>query len=279
MSLIRTMSRLIDRCIASPLAVMSATVLWVALPMMFFVKGLPSLSQYISHSIPVAYEKKLGEFVLAQFSLMLAREPSTESSARQIRLQRRFTDMAQRAQLPEARLLIRSGPVNAVALPGNTIVLMDGLLRYLDDDQVMAVVAHELGHLHHRHVMQRIVSVSLLEGAVEGIAGGNSQAARVGSVFSSAVLNSAYSRAQELEADTYAIELLKANGDSGLAYVQALQFFLSYEKQQGVISGGWVNSHPSTQERLDRAMNQAGGVMSTLSCRFEPQSQPPFTCQ
>jgi Zn-dependent protease with chaperone function len=273
------MSHLIDRWIASRRAVLLASVLWVALPVAFVFKGLPSLSQAISRSIPVAYEKRLGEFVLDELSFMLAREPSIQPVDRQQRLQQRFDEMATRAQLADARLLFRSGSVNAVALPGNTVVLMDGLLSYLDDDQLMAVVAHELGHLHHRHAMQRIVSVSMMEGLVETLAGGSSQAAKVGGLFSNALLNSAYSRAQEQEADTYAIELLKAQGASGLAYVQAMQFFLNYEKQQGLSSGGWVSSHPNTQERLNKAIHQAGGVSSTLTCRLDPEAKTPFTCQ
>ncbi len=273
------MSHLIDRCIASTWAALMAAVLWIAIPVAFVSEGLPRLSLVISQSIPVAFEKRLGDFVLAQLSFIMARDSSKEPSDRQKRLQQRFTDMAKLANLPDAKLLIRSGPVNAVALPGNTVVLMDGLVKRLDDDQVMAVVAHELGHLHHRHVMQRIVSISMMEGMIESLAGGNSQAAKVGSLFSSAILTSAYSRAQELEADTYAIELLKAQGTSGLAYAQALQFFLTYEKQQGTISGGWASSHPSTQERLNKAMNQAGGVTTTLTCRLDAQQQPEFSCK
>jgi Zn-dependent protease with chaperone function len=272
-------SRLIDRLIASPLAVLAAAFLWVAIPLAFVIKGLPSLSVAISHSIPVVCEKRLGQFVLAQFSILIARDISSEPQDRQQRLQQRFTAMAQRAGLPDAQLLFRSGPANAVALPGNTVVLMDGLVRSLDDDQVMAVVAHELGHLHLRHVMQRIISTSMLKGLIDSLASGNSQAGRVGSLFSKTLLNSAYSRIQEFEADTYAIGLLKADGASGLAYIQALNFFLMHEKKQGAISGGWASSHPSTQERLEKAMNQASGVTTTLTCQIAPQQQPEFSCK
>lgn len=273
------MSRLIDQWIASPKAVLLATILWVAVPVALVWQGLPRLSVAISQSIPVTYEKRLGEFVLAQLSFLMARDASKEPMERQQRHQLGFEQMAKRANLPDAKLLIRSGPVNALALPGNTVVLMDGLVKRLNDDQVMAVVAHELGHLHHRHVMQRIVSVGMLEGLIESLAGGNSQAAKVGSVFSSALLSSAYSRAQEAEADTYAIQLLKDQGESGLAYAQALQFFLTYQKQQGTTSGGWASSHPSTQERLDAAMRQAGGTTSTLNCRLDSENTPQFVCQ
>lgn len=273
------MSRLIDRCVASTWAVLMATVLWIAIPVLFVAEGLPRLSVTISQSIPVSFEKRLGDFVLAQLNIMLTRESSKEPADRQQRLQRRFAEMAKLANLPDAQLLMRSGTVNAMALPGNTVVLMDGLVRHLDDDQVMAVVAHELGHLHHRHVMQRIVSISMMEGVIETLAGGNSQAAKVGAMFSSALLSSAFTRTQEREADTYAIQLLKAQGESGLAYAQALQFFLKYEKQQGFISGGWASSHPSTQERLDKTMRDAGGVTTTLTCSLDSQRQPEFLCK
>jgi Zn-dependent protease with chaperone function len=273
------MSRLIDRCIASPIAVFLASLLWLAIPIALVSKGLPILSAKISHSIPVSYEKKLGEFILAQLKSMVAREVSAMPVDRQQRLQQKFAQMAQRAQLPDAQLLIRTGPVNALALPGNTVVLLDGLVRQLNDDQVMAVVAHELGHLHHRHVMQRIVSISMLEALIESQAAGNSQAAKVGSVFSSALLSSSFSRTQEFEADTYAIELLKAEGASGLAFAQALQFFLKYEEDKGVVSGGWASSHPSTQERLHRALQRAGNDDGAVSCKLNAQQASEFECK
>jgi predicted Zn-dependent protease len=273
------MSHLIDRCIASKRAVLAATVLWIATPVAFVLEGLPRLSVAISQSIPVSYEKRLGEFVLAQLSVIMIRDFSKEPTQRQQILQQRFAEMAKLANLQDAKLLIRSGPVNAVALPGNTVVLMDGLVKRLTDDQVMAVVAHELGHLHHRHVMQRIVSIGMMEGMIETMAGGNSQAAKVGSMFSSALLSSAFTRAPEREADTYAIQLLKAQGGSGLAYAQAMQFFLMHEKQQGFVSGGWASSHPGTQERLDNAIAQTGGGTTMLPCQLDSKQQPEFLCK
>ncbi len=42
------------------------------------------------------------------------------------------------------------------------IVFFDTLLNTLDDDEIEAVLAHELGHFHHRHVQQRFIVSALL---------------------------------------------------------------------------------------------------------------------
>src|SRR5438094_7952747 len=59
---------------------------------------------------------------------------------------------------------------NAFALPSGIIVVTDDLVRLSrSDDEVLGVLAHELGHVKHRHTMRR-----LLEGSATAliIAGG-----------------------------------------------------------------------------------------------------------
>jgi predicted Zn-dependent protease len=256
-----------------------AVVVWITFPVGFVWLGLPKISVAISQSIPIAWEKSLGKYVLKEISHLIAPDVSREPLERQKLLQQRFSELVLLAKLPEARLLMRSGPVNALALPGNTVVLMDGLVSKLSDDQVMAVVAHELGHLHHRHVMQRIVSMSMLGGVVETLAGGNSQASKVGALASGALINSAYSRSQEAEADAYAIALLKADGESGVAFAEAMEFFDQYEKQQNMLSGGWLSSHPSTPQRIEKAKAATSGPTKFMKCRFDAQQKPELVCK
>jgi Zn-dependent protease with chaperone function len=56
---------------------------------------------------------------------------------------------------PDSELLFRSSPqlgANAFTLPDGTIVVLDDLIKSIDDDQqILAVFAHELGHAHGRH--------------------------------------------------------------------------------------------------------------------------------
>jgi STE24 endopeptidase len=59
----------------------------------------------------------------------------------------------------------RSGHGNAYFTGFGTqkrIVFFDTLLRTLDSDEIEAVLAHELGHFKHKHVIKRIVTMTLM---------------------------------------------------------------------------------------------------------------------
>ena len=65
---------------------------------------------------------------------------------------------------PFIRLEVRSAPqigANAFALPSGIIVVTDELVALSeDDDELAAVIAHELGHVHHRHIMRTVIQNS-----------------------------------------------------------------------------------------------------------------------
>jgi STE24 endopeptidase len=42
------------------------------------------------------------------------------------------------------------------------IVLFDNLLRQMDDNEILAILAHEIGHWKHRHIVRRLITSSAL---------------------------------------------------------------------------------------------------------------------
>lgn len=154
----------------------------------------------------------------------------------------------------------RFGP-NAFALPGGTIVLTDELVELADGnlDMVLGVLAHELGHVVHRHGM-RGVSQSLLGAVLIAAVVGDSS-----SLIASAPLllgSMAYTRDLEREADDHAIEVLRENGISPAVMAE---FFRRISKQTdervdsdhddqsegaGEELGLLFSSHPGARERI-----------------------------
>ena len=65
---------------------------------------------------------------------------------------------------PESALLFRRSPqlgANAFTLPDGTIIVLDDLITSIgDDQQILAVFAHELGHAHGRHGLQLLLQSS-----------------------------------------------------------------------------------------------------------------------
>jgi Zn-dependent protease with chaperone function len=142
------------------------------------------------------------------------------------------------------------GP-NALALPGGHIVLTDAMAQLLaaHPDTLTGVLAHELGHVRHRHGMRMLVQASLL-GLVAGLVVGDfsSLLATVPTVLG----QQAYSRDFEREADAQARELLRANRLPPSAMV-VLFDQLATERKAGRLPG-WglpiaLASHPDDEER------------------------------
>jgi Zn-dependent protease with chaperone function len=116
---------------------------------------------------------------------------------------------------------------NALALPGGHIVLTDSLVKLMgnDTDLVMAVLAHELGHVYHRHTMQSLLKGSasaLIVGAIAGDVSGISTLAITAPIALSTIQ---YTRAGEYEADRYAVELLRKVGLSSEHFARAMERF------------------------------------------------------
>ena len=92
--------------------------------------------------------------------------------------------------------------VNAVALPGGKVIIFNGLLQEAKSpDEVAGVLAHEMGHVRKRHVMQSLIrqmGLSVIMGGFDGNVGGTLNG----------LLSMGYSRSAESEADEHAIGAL-----------------------------------------------------------------------
>lgn len=105
----------------------------------------------------------------------------------------------------EPELYVMQGEVNAYTSGHNHpfIILETGLLELMDDDEVMAVIAHELGHIKCGHVLYKTMARGLkplIEMAGKATLG-------VGSIVGSGVESalSAWDRRAELSADRAAL--------------------------------------------------------------------------
>jgi Zn-dependent protease with chaperone function len=118
---------------------------------------------------------------------------------------------------------------NAMALPNGAIVLTDGLVKLLEDkpDAVMGVLAHELGHLQHRHSMRLLIEVSALSG-LSAIVLGDASGFITQAPLLLGVLS--YSREHESEADDSAIVMMRAAG------VPSSELAVFFERARGFVT-------------------------------------------
>jgi Zn-dependent protease with chaperone function len=148
--------------------VLGALLITVALLWLGINYGIPVLAKRIAFSLPTATEKMLGQEALAGLDRILL-EPTQLSQERQAELKILFAGMtssiegAQDYQI-EFRASSKMGP-NALALPSGIVVITDALVNLSkNNNELVAVLAHEIGHLEQRHELRR-----LLQGSATGV--------------------------------------------------------------------------------------------------------------
>jgi Zn-dependent protease with chaperone function len=146
------------------------------------------------------------------------------------------------------------GP-NAFALPDGTIIFTDEMVNLAEDDQELsAVLAHEIGHVVCRHGMRSIVQDSLLGFAILAITGDITGSSELFIGLPVLLTELAYSREFEREADAYALAYMQ---DHAIDLRHFANLMRRVEKEAGSAKDDgkkkWINylsTHPMTDERL-----------------------------
>lgn len=169
----------------------------------------------------------------------------------------KLVKIAHRPHLPYEFVVLNSDVANAWALPGGKIALNRGLLLVMENEAEMAaVIAHEIVHAAARHSAQRMERGTLMQIGLIGIAGAagedySQSVLQVGSIGAGLVgLN--YSRSAEAEADRVSMDYLYKAGYHPQAAVALQETFI---RLHGGGGGGWLATHPSSNERA--AANRA----------------------
>jgi Zn-dependent protease with chaperone function len=139
---------------------------------------------------------------------------------------------------------------NAFALPSGEVVVTDALVALAEsEEELLGVLAHELGHLHGRHSLRGLIQGSIV-GILVGLWLGDVSAFATG--LPAFVLQAKYSRDFEREADAYAAALLRANGlgTRPLADLLARLAASHGEGDAGASLAAYLSSHPATEERI-----------------------------
>lgn len=169
--------------------------------------GLPWTAEQLAPHLPHTAVAKLGELVLRSLDREVLKT-SKLSAARQENLRTAVATLATKERLPEYRLMFRASSLmgaNAFALPGGTVVVLDNLATLATDDQLLATIAHELGHVKMHHPVRRLIQDAVVTTAVAAYLGDLSTAVASATALA---LNANYSRDFELSADRYAAERL-----------------------------------------------------------------------
>ncbi len=157
-------------------------------------------------------------------------------------------------------LLLDSDEVNAFAAPGGLILVTRGMLRCCrNEDELAAVLAHEICHVEMKHGLRSIKQGRLTEAftiiAAESAKQlGSEDLAKLTREFEASVgdvvmtlTTSGYSRTQERDADAAAVQLLRRAGYPEAAMITMLQRMDERLADAGGL--GFAKTHPSAKSR------------------------------
>lgn len=219
---------------------LAALGLLVAVLAASYVWGLPWASRAVLALVPQAVDRDIGETAFLQIDRLLLK-PSALPADEQSQWRARFANAVQRAhphgEVPGYELHFRASRIgpNALALPGGTIVVTDELIVLareageLADDLVLGVLAHELGHVKHRHGMRHLVSSSVLGLAAGAVLGDYSNVLAALPVL---LGQAQYARDAEREADEEARRLLHAAELSPLGMVRFFELVRLHQAEE-----------------------------------------------
>ena len=165
----------------------------------------------------------------------------------------------------------QSNTVNAFASGDGSVRVYTGLMDAMNDDEVFAVVGHELGHLINKDVRDAYRAAYLVVAARYGIAAVNTTAGAISTGFlgdlGQELASNAYSRKQETQADETAFQFCLQNGVDPYAMYHALNVLISLSgqtAQQGRLQE-LLSTHPDTYKRAAhiKQMCEAAGYKMT----------------
>ena len=151
----------------------------------------------------------------------------------------------------------QSADVNAFATPDGSIRFYSGLMDILTDDEMRAVIGHEIGHVKLGHSKSQMKKALMLSaGTQAATASGNAKAtavAEIGGESLKAFANAQFSQSDETSADDYGFEFMKSNKFDVTAVESALRKLAKLNAGEHSM----MSTHPESSGRADRMKSKA----------------------
>ena len=214
---------------------------------------------YLAKYIPIEYEQKM----IAQIGFgndELDDIVSDQDQIIQQRLQSLANKLMTQMDLPDGASITvhysSSDTVNALATLGGNVIFFKGLLEKIEtEEELAAVMAHEIAHIQHRHPIVALgkgVTLATLAGVIGGASGSNAGQWLIGNTVNLTLLQ--FSRSQESQSDaTAAYALYKTYGHIQGAE-KLFKHFSELEKRNPIDLSGGVDvfrSHPYSDDRWE----------------------------
>ncbi len=159
--------------------------------------------------------------------------------------------------------------VNAFAYPGGKIYITDELIQDLQvtDDEIAAVLAHEIGHVVHRHSIKGLIEPGIVAIAWQAIFyvddddHKESFGEAIGEILvknAALIASLSFSRAHEYEADMEGwTALMNSAGYNPVGMITLFEKLLQLEPEGDGLTH-WDKTHPGTKDRISKLLGYCG---------------------
>jgi len=147
--------------------------------------------------------------------------------------------------------------INAFACGDGSIRVFAGLMERMTDDEILAVVGHEIGHIVNKDVKGAYKTALLTSAFKDAVASAHETAASLTDsqlgALGEAIANAQYSQKQETAADDYGYNFMKTCGKDPGAMAASLGVLLKLQEEAGASGSKMdqlLSSHPGLDKRI-----------------------------
>lgn len=222
-------------------------LIWLAISYLKLTPEAPELG------VTVEQEEELAEYISKSISVQFDEVHNAYVDSCILIITQRLENAIDSTPYEYTFHVIENEQVNAFATLGGHVYIHTGLINELESaEELAAVLAHEMGHIERRHVVNKLVKeigITLLFSVLSG-----NDPVLISEIMES-LLSSAFDRRQESEADNYGLKLLEK------AHVQPLAMAHAFRKLKNQSVGNYipevVSTHPNINARIQASINYA----------------------
>ena len=158
----------------------------------------------------------------------------------------------------------KTNEMNAFACPDGSVRVYSALMDLLNDDELLGVIGHEVGHVALRHSKKAWKDAMVRNGISDAIGTFSStwaslSASTLGEIAEAAI-SAKFSRTQENKADDYGYDFLKKSNKNPWAMGEAFKKMKALEEsgnsQYNILLKAFA-SHPDFDKRIERMRKKA----------------------
>lgn len=198
---------------------------------------------WIAPHVPMSWERNVGGAIVGDFGTLRCRDPNGQRALEA--LVERVSPGATKGPDAIKVAALDVSIFNAAALPGGYIVVFKPAITETNPDALAGVLAHEVAHVHRRHVAEAMIrefGIGSLVRMIGGNIGANAEQ----------IVSLSYTRQNEAQADADSIQMLKHAGISPQPTAALFAHLAKGTDQDFASKAVFLQSHPLSTGRAQR---------------------------